>query len=66
MEHWDQVMTENLGKDKSYNQPLKLRDEIHTGKLKIRQAHGQSLLVKQHPEYNLAVTIVRARGTDDS
>ena len=37
------VMTESLGEDTSYNQPLKLRDEIHTGKLKIRPAHGQAL-----------------------
>ena len=61
MEHWDTVMTENLGKDQSYNQPLKLLEEIHTGRLQIRQAHRQALPVKQHPEYHLAVKLFQER-----
>ena len=54
-------MTEILGEEVPYNQPLKLRDEIHTGKFTIRQAHGQALPVKQTPECNLAVKIVEER-----
>ena len=30
MEHWDTVMRENLGEDRSYNKPSKLREEITT------------------------------------
>ena len=53
--------TSSLGEDNSYNQPLKLRDEVRTGKFKIRQTHGQALPEEQDPEYNLAVTCVRER-----
>ena len=48
-------MSEQFGEDKFYNQPLKLREEIHTGRLKIKQAHGQALPVKQHSKCNMAV-----------
>ena len=61
VEHWDTVMSENIGEDKSSNQPLKWREGIHTGKSEIKQAHGQAPLVKQHPENKLAVKIGKER-----
>ena len=57
---WTQ-MSENMVEDKSYNQPLKLWEEIHTGNVMIEQAHGQVLPKKQHPACNLAVKIVEQR-----
>ena len=62
MEHWDTVMSEQLGEDASYNQPLRLRVNVHTGRwTKIKQADGQALPVKQHPESYLAVKMVTER-----
>ena len=61
MERWDTVMGEQRGEDTSYNQPFRLREKIHTGSLKIKQAHGQAVPVKQHPEYILSVQIAKER-----
>ena len=49
MELWDTVMNEHLGEDMFYSQPSKLREEIHTGRLKIKQARGQARPLKQQP-----------------
>ena len=59
-------MSEQFGEDKFYNQPLKLREEIHTGRLKIKQAHGQALPVKQHSKCNMAVGMAWTFVTDSS
>ena len=58
MEHWNTVMSEQLGEAASYNQPHRLREKIHTGRSRIKQTHGQALPVKQHPDHNLTAQIV--------
>ena len=52
-------MSEQLDADAVYNQPRRLREDIHAGRLKIKQA-----FVKQHPEHHLAVKIVKERGQE--
>ena len=32
MEHWDTVMSEQLGDDATYNKPYGLREKIHSGR----------------------------------
>ena len=52
-------MSEQLDEDAVYNQPCRLREDIHDGRLKIKQA-----FVKQHPEHHLAGKIVKERGQE--
>ena len=52
-------MSEQLDEDAAYNQPCRLREDIHAGRLKIKQA-----FVEQHPEHHLAVKIVKERGRE--
>ena len=59
LQSWDAQMREGLGDHAEYHQPRQLREQIHLGRLKIRQSANVALPVKQHNEYHLAVTIVR-------
>ena len=61
LESLDTVMSEQLGEEAACNQPCRLREEIHSGRSKIKQADGHALLVKQHPEHHLVVKIVIER-----
>ena len=45
-------MRDGLGDNAEYHQPRQLREQIHL---------GRTLPVKQHPEYQLAVKIVKDR-----
>ena len=61
LEHWETVMSEQLGEDASYNQPYGFLEKIHLGRMKIKQTDGHSLPFKQHPEHDLAVKNVKER-----
>ena len=54
-------MRDGLGDDTEYHQPRRLREQIHLGRLNIKQTEGHTLPVKQHHEYQLAVKIVKER-----
>ena len=61
LERWDTVMRAELGEHAAYNQPYRLCERIHSGRLKINQTEGHTLPVKQNPEYHLSVKIVKER-----
>ena len=61
LQSWDARMREELGNHAEYPQQRQLREQIHLGRLKIKQSANVALLVKQHNGYHLAVTIVRGR-----
>ena len=61
LERWDTTMGEELGENAACNHPCRLREKIHQGRLKIKQAEGHTLPVKQLPEYHLAVKIFKER-----
>ena len=61
LQSWDTEMREGLGDDTEYHQPRRLREQIHLGRLNIKQTEGHTLPVKQHHEYQLAVKIVKER-----
>ena len=41
--------------------PLELREALRAGKSPMREAQGEALPVKQHPECNLAMTLPEER-----
>ena len=61
LERWDTTMGEELGENAACNQPYRLREKIHVGRLKIKQVEGHTLPVKQLPEYHLAVKNFKGR-----
>ena len=56
---WDARMREEFGDHAEYHQPRHLREQIHSGRLKIKQS--VAMRVEQHTENHLAVKIVRER-----
>ena len=61
LQSWDTQMRNGLGDHAEYHQPRRLREQIHLGRLNIKQTEGHTLPVKQHHEYQLAVKIVKER-----
>ena len=55
------MLGEELGENAAYNQPKRLRRHILVGKLKIKHTEGHTLAVKQHPEYQLVIKIIKER-----
>ena len=47
-------MGEGLGDHAEYHQPRQLCEQIHSGKLKMKQSEGNASPVKQHPGYHRA------------
>ena len=54
-------MGEEVGQNAVSNQPHQLREQVHLGRMKIKQTEGHTLPVKQHIVYQLAVKIVEER-----
>ena len=57
----DTQMREGLGNSAEHHQPRQLREQIHSGRLKIKRSEGNAFPVKQHPEYHVAEQIVKER-----
>ena len=57
----DVQMREGLGDYAEYHQPRQVREQTRSGRLKIKQSEGKTLPAKQHPQYHLAVKIVKER-----
>ena len=61
LQSWDARMREELDNHAEYLQPRQLREQIHSGRLKIKQSANVAMLLKQHAGYHLAAQILRRR-----
>ena len=54
-------MGEEVGENAMSNQPYRLREQVHLGRLKIKQTEGRSLPINPHRDCQYAVKIVKER-----
>ena len=60
LQSWHTQMRDGLGDNAEVHQPRQLREQIHLGRLNNNKLKD-TLPVKQHREYQLAVQIVKER-----
>ena len=58
LQSWGAPVREGLGDYAEYHQPRQLREQIHSGRLIIKQSEGNGISVEQHPGYHLAAMMV--------
>ena len=54
-------MRAELGGHAEYHQRRELREQIRSGRLKIKESANIAMPIKQYTEYHLAVTIISER-----